>query len=128
VSTPTEKSRCTFAVFPFLKTSAPARIGGLTFRSTQDLESLTEAQAEHVSQIAEMLFLQDDLRIRSASYAIVPSVDLDRHSHTSSILSMFKPLSHTAMQRRMTSSAMCFCQPTTQVLYSLTLRAFRSSS
>src|SRR5438067_560789 len=79
-SAPTEDNRWTFAVFPFLKTSAPVQIGRLTFRSTHDFEALTQPQAEHVKQIAEMLFLQDDLRIRSASYAIVPGVDLDRHT------------------------------------------------
>jgi len=31
----------------------------------------------HVKAIAEMLFLKDDLKIRSASYALIPFIDLD---------------------------------------------------
>ena len=60
------------AVFPFLKTSAPVRLGSHTFRCTTDLEGLPPAQAKAVSEIAAMLFLRDDLRITRASYAIVP--------------------------------------------------------
>src|SRR5208282_5090169 len=32
----------------------------------------------HVREIAEMLYLQDDLRIRSAAYALLPTLDLDK--------------------------------------------------
>lgn len=53
-------------------------IGQLTFRSTDDIEELSSEQAACVNEIAEMLFLKDNLRIKSASYAIVPFVDLDR--------------------------------------------------
>jgi len=67
-----------FAVFPFLKTSHPVSIGGLTFRSTEDTAHLSPDQAERVAEIARMLFLQDDLRIRAASYSEVPFVDLER--------------------------------------------------
>jgi hypothetical protein len=31
-----------------------------------------------VGEIADMLFLQDDLRVRSASYAILPALDLEK--------------------------------------------------
>jgi len=68
------------AVFPFLKTSAPVEIGGYIFRSTTDTADLPEPQAKAVLEIAEMLFLQGNLRIKSASYAIVPFVDFDRQS------------------------------------------------
>lgn len=67
----------TFAVFPFLKTHASASIGGLTFRSTTDLTGLTAEQAKQVNDISEMLFLQDNFRVRSASYALGPAIDLD---------------------------------------------------
>lgn len=63
-------------VFPFLKTRKAVSIEQLTFRSTKDRESLTAEQSKAVEEIASMLFLQDDLRILSASYAIVPYVDL----------------------------------------------------
>ncbi len=70
-----EKS-CSFAVFPFLKTRDKLSIGGLTFRSTDDTDGLSREQAECVGEISEMLFLQDNLRIKSASYAVLPFVDL----------------------------------------------------
>lgn len=73
-----DSNLCSFAVFPFLKTTAPVTIGGITLRSTSDTTDLSADQARHVNEIAEMLFLQDHLRIRSASYARVPFVDLDR--------------------------------------------------
>lgn len=65
------------AVFPFLKTSGPTTLGSLTFRSTDDVTELTEEDSAHVREIAEMLYLKDDLRILSASYAILPAIDLD---------------------------------------------------
>lgn len=72
----TRGKNCSFAVFPFLKTKDKVSIGGLTFRSTEDTEGLTPEQAECVREISEMLFLQDNLRIKSASYAVLPFVDL----------------------------------------------------
>lgn len=74
---PEDINLCSFAVFPFLKTSAAVTIGGITFRSTADTTGLSADQARHVNEIADMLFLQDHLRIRSASYARVPFVNLD---------------------------------------------------
>ena len=70
-------SKHSFAVFPFLKTTDRIQIGGVSFRSTDDVSDLDPANAEHVRTIAKMLFLQDELRIRSASYALVPFVDMD---------------------------------------------------
>lgn len=67
-------------VFPFLKTKEAVSIGEHTFRPTEDRESLTAEQSKSVDEIAGMLFLQDDLRILSASYAIVPYVNLTHHS------------------------------------------------
>ncbi len=61
------------AVFPFLKTSNPVRIGGYVFRSTEDVEGLRPGQARAIGEIAQMLFVQNDLRIKSASYAILPT-------------------------------------------------------
>lgn len=60
------------AVFPFLKTREPIRLGSLTFRSTDDVEGLGEKDSARVREIADMLFLQDDLRIRTATYAQLP--------------------------------------------------------
>lgn len=66
-----------FAVFPYLKTSGMVRIGALEFRSTEDTSGLPASVAEQIRKIAAMLFLKDDFRIESASYAILPHVDLD---------------------------------------------------
>jgi hypothetical protein len=73
-------STFSIAVFPFLKTSGPITIGGHTFRSTADVTDLQPEQAEAVSKIAQMLFVQGDLRVKSASYAIIPLLDLDSPS------------------------------------------------
>lgn len=66
------------AVFPFLKTTEPIRLGTFTFRSTEDTTDLDDEDAMHLQEIGAMLFLKDDLRIRSASYAMLPALDLDQ--------------------------------------------------
>lgn len=58
------------AIFPCLKTSAPLRIGGYTFRSTTDLAELPDEQVTAVTEIAAMLYARDDVRIAKATYAI----------------------------------------------------------
>ncbi len=68
------------AVFPCLKTSGRLRLGGLDFRSTDDVDGLPEEQRKAVRDIADMLFLKDDLRIVSSSFAIVDSVDVNRRT------------------------------------------------
>jgi hypothetical protein len=65
-----------FAVFPFLKTSGKVSIGGVIFRSTDDTSDLSPEQELCVREFSDMLFLQDNLRIKSASYALIPCVDL----------------------------------------------------
>lgn len=64
------------AVFPFLKTRGPVKLGGYTFRSTTDLEGLPSHQAKAVGEIAQMLFVHDDFRVKSASYAILPDIEV----------------------------------------------------
>jgi hypothetical protein len=66
------------AVFPFLKTTDATQLGSITFRSTHDTSDLEREDATHVREIADMLFLKDDLRVRSASYATVPPLVLDK--------------------------------------------------
>jgi len=66
------------AVFPFLKTTDAIRLGAFTFRSTDDTSDLEREDAKHVHEIADMLFLKDDLRVRSASYATLPPLVLDK--------------------------------------------------
>ena len=48
------------------------------FRSTDDTFDLGKEDAANVREIADMLFLKDDLRIRSACYAMLPPIDLDK--------------------------------------------------
>lgn len=64
------------AVFPFLKTSRPVRIGGYTFRSTNDVEGLSSEQTKAVTEIASMLFVQGNFRVKSASYSILPKLEV----------------------------------------------------
>lgn len=66
------------AVFPFLKTTDAIQLGSYSFRSTDDTSDLEKDDATHVREIAEMLFLKDDLRVRSASYAMLQTLDLDK--------------------------------------------------
>ena len=66
------------AVFPFLKTTHPIQLGSFSFRSTDDTSDLEKQDAANVREIADMLFLKDELRIRSASYALLPPLDLDK--------------------------------------------------
>jgi hypothetical protein len=72
----TDHKDYSFVVFPFLKTHGAVSIGHLTFRSTDTTDGLSAEQGAFVNEIASMLFLQDNLRIRSASYAVVPFIDL----------------------------------------------------
>lgn len=67
----------TFFVLPFLKSSGTLSIGGLTFRSTGDSTDLTPGESVALSEISEMLFLKDDFRMKSGSYATVPFVDFN---------------------------------------------------
>lgn len=76
---PGDKRGRGLAVFPFLKTSGPVQLGDFTFRSTDDVSELGDEDSAHVKEVAEMLFLKDDLRILSASYAMLPEIDLDEH-------------------------------------------------
>lgn len=62
------------AIFPYLKTSDPVRIGPYLFRSTEDLDDLSEAEATAVAEITSMLYAQNNLRVRSASYAVISQV------------------------------------------------------
>lgn len=75
-----DDSEFSIAIFPFLKTRYPIAIGSLTFRSTNDLDELPTEQAECVKEVSDMLFVQDDYRVESASYAILPDVSPSRPS------------------------------------------------
>jgi hypothetical protein len=76
---PGEARSRAIAVFPFLKTSEPVRLGDFTFRSTEDTTDLSGEDSDRVREVADMLFLQDDLRIRSAAYTMLPALDLNQN-------------------------------------------------
>jgi hypothetical protein len=63
-------------VFPYLKTSGPVRFGPYLFRSTDDLEGLSKAQVTAVTEVTAMLYTQNNARVRSASYAVLPQIHL----------------------------------------------------
>jgi hypothetical protein len=74
---PTGSQPCSIVVFPFIKTTHPIRIGAFLFRSTKDTTDLSSEDAESVGEIADMLFLQNDFLVQSASYTTTPFIDLD---------------------------------------------------
>jgi len=80
------------AVLPFLKTTDQITLGRFTFRSTDDTTGLDTEDAAHVQEIADMLYLQDDLRIRSAAYTMLPAVDLDKQEPAVSELERIQAL------------------------------------
>jgi hypothetical protein len=80
------------AVFPFLKTSDQITLGKFTFRSTDDTTELDTEDTAHVREIADMLYLHDDLRIRSAAYTMLPIVDLDKQEPAVSELERIQAL------------------------------------
>ena len=49
----------------------------MNFRSTDSTEGLPASQATSVEEISSMLFLKNNLRIRSASYAVCPPIDIN---------------------------------------------------
>jgi hypothetical protein len=69
-----------FAVFPFLKTSGSVTIGKFTFQSTGTTDNISTENATCINEIASMLFLQDNLRIKNASFAVIPYIDLNLQS------------------------------------------------
>ena len=79
------EERFSIIVLSFLKTTEPVDIGRLTFRPTEDVKELSSEQATCVVEIADMLFLQDSLRIKSASYSIAPYIDLDHYTPTPTV-------------------------------------------
>jgi hypothetical protein len=93
------------AVFPFLKTSAPVEIGGYTFRSTGDMQGLPPDQAKAIGEIAPMLFAQNNLRVKSASYAILPALEvhsgdprLSHLAHLRDVVAYFYAAPHDVLE------------------------------
>lgn len=74
------------AIFPFLKTSRRIRLGPVEFRSTEDISDLSDAERTAVIDIRNMLFLKDDLKIASATYALIEVADLDQRDAQNALL------------------------------------------
>jgi hypothetical protein len=74
--TDTREELFSIAVFPYLKTSGPVRLGPYLFRSTDDLEGLSEAQMTAVTDVTAMLYTQNNARVRSASYTVIPQIHI----------------------------------------------------
>lgn len=72
-------------LLPFLKTSLPVQIGSLLFRSTDDLNGLPDEQANSVVEIADMLFVSDNQRIKKATYSISDRIELEYLSNTKNL-------------------------------------------
>lgn len=72
----TETKPSSYVFFPFLKTTKRIKIGTLEIRSTDDVDGLTTGEIKCVSEISGTMFLRDNFRIKSCSYAIIPFLDL----------------------------------------------------
>jgi hypothetical protein len=72
--TVTREDLFSIAMFPYLKTSREVRLGPYQFRATDDLKGLADTQAAAVAEVAAMLYAQNDVRIRSGSYAVIPQI------------------------------------------------------
>ena len=70
----TREELFSIVVFPYLKTSGPVRFGPYEFRSTEDLEGLGKAEMTAVTEVTAMLYTQNNMRVRSASYAVIPQI------------------------------------------------------
>src|ERR1700678_2171411 len=91
---PGEVAGRAIAVFPFLKTTDPITLGAFTFRSTDDTTGLDAEDAAHVREIADMLYLQDDLRIQSAttSRSVPACISSSAYQLTFRVYSLSLPL------------------------------------
>ena len=70
----TEHKKC-LVIFPYLKTRDRFIIGGFEFRSTDDIADLPSDESDSIKNIVQMLYIQDDIRIKSATFAIAPITD-----------------------------------------------------
>jgi L-alanine-DL-glutamate epimerase-like enolase superfamily enzyme len=82
----TREELFSIAVFPYLKTSGAVQFGPYLFRSTDDLEGLSEAQTTAVTDATAMLYTQNNARVRSASYAVIPQIHVSGLFHIPEVL------------------------------------------
>ncbi|MFA5065822.1 MAG: hypothetical protein WC566_10210 [Dehalococcoidia bacterium] len=60
-----------FAVLPYLKTTDPVTIRGITFRNNSDIAMWPESVRQHLSAIFDMFYLRDNWQIAKMAYAVV---------------------------------------------------------
>lgn len=72
-----ETPEYSYVIFPYLKTHKSIKIGEFEFKTTDNFDGLDEKQQEEIKVISSMLFLQNDFRIKSATYTIVPSIKIE---------------------------------------------------
>ena len=63
------------AVFPYLRTHEPVELGGLLFRSTEDVKDLSSEDAKHLREIVEALYLIDNIGVDEVVYSLLPPVE-----------------------------------------------------
>lgn len=65
----------TFALFPYIKTSASVHYRGLTFQCATDTTGLSSGVVEHLEILRRRFFLRDHLRISRLifTYAVIPA-------------------------------------------------------
>ncbi len=64
-------TRPAFAVLPYIATEAPFPVAGITFRSNQDTEGLSQEEVEHLNDVGSLFYLADDEPISEFVYAIM---------------------------------------------------------
>jgi len=70
-----ESNGFSIIVFPYLKTSNSFNLGHIQFHSSDNVEGLKDEELKSLNEISEMMFLQNDLKIKSFTYACIPKID-----------------------------------------------------
>jgi Apea-like HEPN len=68
-----------YVLLPYLTTSAPVSIRGVTFRSSSDLEGVPTAHAEHLGRLFSMFYLRPGYRIKEMVYAYYPATESEKY-------------------------------------------------
>ncbi|WP_152412972.1 HEPN domain-containing protein [Nitrolancea hollandica] len=66
-----------FVVFPYLKTSAPVTIRGITFRGIDDVDGLSEDAKAILQEVTSMFYLRNDQRILKMTYVHYQDIPID---------------------------------------------------
>ena len=77
----TQEAKYLVAVFPYLKTSNPVRLRGITFRSTDDLSDLTPEEKVDVERIRTRFYLRNSYRIDKMTYTLLRFSNADERQH-----------------------------------------------